>query len=701
MVTGAGPNSIAMEMVKHFLHGGARVVVTTSSYHAQRLQVYRDLYQQAGGPGSELHIVPFNQTSLQDVDAFVQWLFSTRTEQAGAEVKVTKRPFAPDILIPFAAIKDLATMDEMGARSQAALRTMLLSVETLIARIAEQYKQSGHPAEPCHVVLPLSPNHGVFGGDGTYAETKAALEVLAHKWISEREAWGQVTSLCMARIGWVRGTGLMDANNPVAVELEERAGVRTFSNGEMAALLVALASPEARLFAQQSPLHADLTGGFSEVEDLKTVVDGIRSDLEEQTRTRRTALHLRSLTAEKPSTGNLPRVKAVPVWPLPGTPNATEAVTGVASTSMEPKDWIVLVGSGELGPCGTSRTRFALEVLDELSPAAILELAWMTGMVRYENSGRGGNWVDCETGDVVLESELAERYGEAVREASGIRFVDAEAAGFDPRGLETVTPVYLERDMTFSVSSEAEARSFVDSEPDSARAHFDEDAEQWKVTRIAGSEIRVPRKIRLDRFVAGQIPSGFDPVRYGIPKEMAENTDRLTLFNLIATVDAFLSAGLTPEELMQWVHPARVANTQGCGIGGMESLQRLYTDPMMDRERQSDVLQETLINVVAGYVVQAYVGSYGSMSNPVAACATAAVSLEEAIDKIRVGKADVVVGGGYDDIGRAGFVGFGDMNATHSTPQMLAMGLEPHQFSRANDARRKGFVEAQGVERSW
>ena len=646
--------------------------------------------------GAELHIVPFNQTSLQDVDALVEWLFSTQTEQAGADVKVTKRPFVPDLLIPFAAIKDLATMDDLGARSQAALRTMLLSVETLIAGVASKYKELGIPETPCHVVLPLSPNHGVFGGDGTYAETKAALEVLAHKWKSESEAWGSCTTLCMARIGWVRGTGLMDANNPVAAELEERTSVRTFSNGEMAAMLVALSSDEARKAAAIEPLHADLTGGFSEIDNLKGTVDGIRQDLESGSKDARSKTHLRSLTAPSRSEGKGAVIHALPNWPRPTAPLVVEGMTGEKPVQAPLEDMIVIIGAGELGPCGTARTRFELEVSDTLSPAAVLELAWTTGLVRYEDNGRGGSWLDLETGEEVKESEISERYHDAVKERVGLRFVDPEGAGFDPRSLEVMTPVFLERDMTFSVSSEDEARVFVNSEPDSTVAFFDEEQEVWKVTRKAGSEIRVPRKARLNRYVMGQIPSGFEMSRYGIPKDMEENTDRLTLFNLIATVDAFLSAGMTPEELMHWVHPARVANTQGCGIGGMESLQRLYTDPVLDRERQSDVLQETLINVVAGYVVQSYVGSYGAMSNPVAACATAAVSLEEAVDKILVGKADVVVAGGYDDIGRAGVMGFADMNATHNSDEMLAMGLEPHQFSRSNDVRRKGIRRSAG-----
>lgn len=694
VVTGAGPNSIALEMVRHLLHGGARVIVTTSSYNATRVGTYRDLFQENAGPGAELHVVPFNQTSLQDVKAFVSWLFSTVTEQAGAEVKITKRPFVPDLLIPFAAIKDLATLDDLGARSQAALRTMLLSVETLIAGIAKEYKANGIPSTPCHVVLPLSPNHGVFGGDGTYAETKAALEVLAHKWVSEREAWGACTTLCMARIGWVRGTGLMDANNPVAAELEDKTGVRTFSNGEMAAMLIALSSDTAREAASAAPLHADLTGGFSDIDDLKGTVDGIRNSLEESMKNARLRSSLMTLTQKQDKEAPLGPIHALPTWPRPTLAAVREPISGTKKAKLE--DLIVIIGAGELGPCGTARTRFELEVSEELSPAAILELAWTTGLIRYEDSGRGGTWMDLETGEEVHESDIASTYRDAVRERVGIRFVDPEGAGFDPRSLDVMTPVFLEKDMTFPVSSEEEARLFVESEPETSSAAYDESAELWKVTRKAGSEIRVPRKTRLNRFVVGQIPSGFDLARYGIPKDMVENTDRLTLFNLIATVDAFLSAGLTPEELLQWVHPARVANTQGCGIGGMESLQRLYTDPVLDKERQSDVLQETLINVVAGYVVQSYVGSYGSMSHPVAACATAAVSLEEAVDKIRVGKADVVVAGGYDDIGRAGFMGFADMNATHNSDEMLAMGLEPHQFSRANDVRRKGFVEAQG-----
>ena len=65
------------------------------------------------------------------------------------------------------------------------------------------------------------------------------------------------------------------------------------------------------------------------------------------------------------------------------------------------------------------------------------------------------------------------------------------------------------------------------------------------------------------------------------------------------------------------------------------------------------------------------------MVHPVAACATAAVSLEEADDKIRAGKALAVVAGGFDDLTPEGMVGFGDMQATASSDDLEAMGLAP------------------------
>jgi fatty acid synthase len=131
-------------------------------------------------------------------------------------------------------------------------------------------------------------------------------------------------------------------------------------------------------------------------------------------------------------------------------------------------------------------------------------------------------------------------------------------------------------------------------------------------------------------------------------------------------------------------------------MGGMTSMQTMYHGNLLGRNKPNDILQEVLPNVVAAHVVQSYVGSYGSMIHPVGACATAAVSVEEGVDKIRLGKAELVVAGGFDDLTLEAIIGFGDMAATADTEMMRAKGISDSKFSRANDRRRLGFVEAQG-----
>jgi fatty acid synthase subunit beta len=38
---------------------------------------------------------------------------------------------------------------------------------------------------PTQVILPLSPNHGLFGNDGLYSESKISLETLFNRWNAE------------------------------------------------------------------------------------------------------------------------------------------------------------------------------------------------------------------------------------------------------------------------------------------------------------------------------------------------------------------------------------------------------------------------------------------------------------------------------------------------------------------------------------
>ena len=382
---------------------------------------------------------------------------------------------------------------------------------------------------------------------------------------------------------------------------------------------------------------------------------------------------------------------------LPSPPRGFTAAPPPAwdDLDVDPADLVVIVGAAELGPYGSSRTRYEMEVENELSAAGVLELAWTTGLVTWESDPKPG-WYDAASGDMIDETELVERYHDAVIERCGIREFVADGSLKADHSTELLVSVFLDRNFSFVVSSEAEARAFEHGDPEHTVVRPTGETGDWEVIRKAGTEIRVPRRAKLSRTVGGQIPTGFDPTVWGISPDMVNAVDRVALWNMVATVDAFLSSGFTPAELMRWVHPSQVASTQGTGIGGLTSMQTMFHGNLTGSPKPNDILQEVLPNVVAAHVMQSYVGGYGAMVHPVGACATAAVSIEEGMDKIRLGKADLVVAGGFDDMTSDAITGFGDMSATADTEMMRAKGISDSKISRANDRRRLGFLEAQG-----
>ena len=676
VVTGASKGSIAASVVAQLLSGGATVIATTSKLDDNRLAFYRNLYRNNARFGAKLWVAPANMASYTDIDALVSWVGTEQSESLGPQSIHLKDALTPTLLFPFAAPRVTGDLSDAGSRAEMEMKVLLWAVQRLIGGLSHVGAERDVAAR-LHVVLPGSPNRGMFGGDGAYGEAKSALDAVVSRWKAE-SSWAQRVSLAHALIGWTKGTGLM-GHNDVIVGAVEEAGVITYTTDEMATMLLNLCDIESKVAAAREPLQADLTGGLAEVElDLSELANKAREEM----------------TAEKADDDDdLPGT----IRALPSPPRGYRSAPPPAwdDLDVDPADLVVIVGGAEIGPYGSSRTRFEMEVDDELSAAGVLELAWTTGLVKWEDDPTPG-WYDAETGELVDEGELVERYHDAVVERVGIReFVDDGAIDPD-HAAPLLVSVFLDKDFTFVVSTEADARAFVQFDPEHTVISPVPESTDWQVIRKAGTEIRVPRKVKLSRTVGAQIPTGFDPMVYGVSQEMMNSTDRVAIWNLVATVDAFLSAGFTPAELMRWVHPSLVASTQGTGIGGLTSLQTMYHGNLLGRNKPNDILQEVLPNVFAGHVVQSYVGSYGAMIHPVGACATAAVSVEEGVDKIRLGKAEFVVAGGYDDLTPESITGFGDMAATADTEMMRAKGISDAKFSRANDRRRLGFVEGQG-----
>lgn len=674
VVTGGSPNSIAAAVVEKLLAGGATVIATTSNLGHDRLEFYKDLYARSARGTAALWIVAANLSSYSDIDAIINWVGSEQTTTVNGASKLVKPALVPILLFPFAAPRVSGSMADAGPQAESQMRLLLWSVERLIAGLAP-LGSSINVGHRLHVVIPGSPNRGRFGGDGAYGESKAALDAVVTRWNAEQAAWGAHTSLVHAHIGWVRGTGLMGGNDPL-VKAAEEAGVETYSTQEIAEKLLSQATSTVREQAASAPITVDFTGGLGE-SDL---------NLAEMAR------------AEAAKAANAPVVEAprtVAALPTPYRPVVQTTPDFAGQVTQNLDEMVVIVGAGELGPLGSARTRFDAELNGSLSAAGVIELAWTMGLIHWDEDPKPG-WYD-DSDDAVAEEDIFDRYHDEVMARVGVRkYNDMPEYGMIDNFAPELTTVYLDQDLTFNVGSREEALTYVDSEPELTFVSFDEAAGEWKVTRKAGSAIRVPRRMAMTRFVGGQVPKDFDPAVWGIPADMVDNLDTVALWNIVCTVDAFLSAGFTPAELLASVHPARVSSTQGTGMGGMESLRGIYVDRILAEPRANDVLQEALPNVVAAHVMQSYVGGYGQMIHPVAACATAAVSVEEALDKIRIGKSDFVVAGGFDALSVEGITGFGDMAATADSAEMEGKGIEHRFFSRANDRRRGGFIESEG-----
>ena len=676
VVTGMTPASIGGAVVGGLLAGGATVIATSSSISASRLAFAKELYRTHAAGGAKLWLVPANLASYRDVDALVEWIGTEQTKSVGADVKVTKEALVPTLFYPFAAPRVSGTLADAGPASENQMRLLLWSVERSIAGLCAIGSDT-HADHRLHVVLPGSPNRGIFGGDGAYAEAKASFDAIATRWAAE-PIWGSRVSIAHPRIGWVRGTGLMGGNDPMVAAVEA-AGVRTWSTEEMAQQLLALSSAEVRAQAATAPVDADLTGGLDSSIDLRA----LRAQVE-------------VAAPETEATKPVATVSALPSPSQVAVPHVDPSQWGHTTASLA--DTVVIVGHGEVGPWGSARTRVQAELgihtdgTVELTPAGVLELAWMTGLLTWSDTPVGG-WYDKDD-QLVPESEIFDRYRDEVVARSGVRFFHDDGPLHDGYTPESAM-VFLDRDITFTVEDEAEARSYAEADPQFTVVEQTAFGE-WQVTRKSGAQVRVPRRATLNRRIGGLFPTDFDPARWGIPASMLDSIDPIAVWNLVSAVDAFVSAGFSPAELLRVVHPATVASTQGTGFGGMRSMHKLFVDRFLGEEYPQDILQETLPNVVAAHTMQSYVGGYGSMINPVGACATAAVSIEEGVDKIKAGKADFVVAGAIDDIQVESIVGFGAMNATANSNELLARGISSRFVSRANDRRRGGFVEAQG-----
>ncbi|CAN6674507.1 fatty acid synthase subunit alpha [Trichomonascus vanleenenianus] len=701
LVTGAGAGSIGADILQGLLSGGARVVVTTSRYSREVTEFYQSIYTRYGAQGSTLIVVPFNQASKQDVSALVEYIYDKKSG-LGWDL---------DFIIPFAAIPENGIeLDGIDSKSELAHRLMLTNLLRLLGNVKSQKASHGYETRPAQVILPLSPNHGSFGADGLYSESKISLETLFNRWHSE--SWSQYLTICGAVIGWTRGTGLMNQNNIIAQGVEE-IGLRTFSQKEMAFNILGLMTPAVVNICQSEPVWAALDGGWQSIEDLKEVTTRLRKELIDSSELRR-AVSVETAIEHKVINGpdaDLPFQKAFVKpranhkfeFPKLKSYDDLKKIAPELEGILDPERVVVVTGFSEVGPWGNSRTRWEMEAHGAFSLEGAIEMAWIMGLIKHHNGNLKGKpytgWVDTKTNEPVDDKDVKSKYESYILDHAGIRLIESELFnGYDPNRKQFMQEVIVEHDLEPFESSKEAADQFKLEQGDKVEVFEIPETGQWTVRFLKGARIFVPKALKFDRLVAGQIPTGWDARRYGISEDIISQVDPITLYVLVSTVEALLAAGITdPYEFYKYVHVSEVGNCSGSGMGGVSALRGMFKDRYLDQPVQNDILQESFINTMSAWVNMLLISSSGPIRTPVGACATAIESVDSGVDLILTGKAKVVIVGGYDDFQEEGSHEFGNMNATSNAITEMAHGRTPQEMSRPNTTSRAGFMESQGA----
>ena len=701
LITGAGPNSIGAEVVKGLVSGGAEVIVTTSRTVSDAAEFFNGLSRDFGARGSSITLLPFNQGSKNDCESLIEYIYDSK---AGMGIDL-------DFIVPFAAISEPGReIDALDSKSELAHRLMLTNLVRLLGFVKQQKARRGFDTWPTNVILPLSPNHGTFGGDGLYGESKIALESLLSRWYSE--SWSEYLTLCGAVIGWTRGTGLMSGNNIVAEKVEAE-DVLTFSQSEMGYNILALMTPTIAAYCEDGPIYADLNGGVQFVHDLKTKIVTARQEILDESRLRK-ALHAErvqheavlkgtSAAAVSNATKEFHKLANFTVG-MPELPDHQHIVSGLQSLQgmIDLSRVVVVVGYSELGPWGSERTRWEMEHLANFSQEGYIEMAWIMGLVKHFTGEVAGKpysgWIDANNQKPVHDDEFRTLYREEIMKHSGIRITEPEGlGGYDASKKEFLSEVVLEKDLPPIEASKATAEAFKLRHGDRVKITPIPDSEDYKVHMGKGVHFLVPKAQPFDRRVAGQLPRGWDPTRYGVPKDIVEQVDPITVYALCCTAQALLNAGIEDAyELYKHIHVSELANCLGTGAGGMLALRDVYRSRYMDRPVQSDIIQESYNNAHGAWVNMLLLGATGPICSPSGTCATAVESLNAGCEIVQNGKAKVALVGGTDDFQEEMSHEFGSMNATASSEVQDETGRLPSEMSRPMTSSRGGFIESAG-----
>jgi fatty acid synthase subunit alpha len=240
----------------------------------------------------------------------------------------------------------------------------------------------------------------------------------------------------------------MNSTNILAEGVEKH-GVRTFSAKEMGFNILGLMHPIISSIASVEPLWADLSGGMLLLPQLNDIMEDLRKKLIEDAEIRSLISKERALDEElanivkKDTKEAQLEHRANFTFEFPALLAYDDLRTKMkltnANSPLTKKEFslkgmidlektVVIVGFAEVGPWGSSRTRWEIESKGFFSITGCLELARIMGYVKFFNGRlKDGKpyigWVETSSTLPISDAQIKIKYEKEILEHTGIRFI--------------------------------------------------------------------------------------------------------------------------------------------------------------------------------------------------------------------------------------------------------------------------------------
>jgi len=181
----------------------------------------------------------------------------------------------------------------------------------------------------------------------------------------------------------------------------------------------------------------------------------------------------------------------------------------------------------------------------------------------------------------------------------------------------------------------------------------------------------------------------YDSLKYFEKKE-ANKLDLYSQYALVAADEALKDSGLNPDSL----NKERVGVVWTSGIGGLDTFYESIRSYVLGdgTPRFSPFFIPKMISNIAAGLISIKYGFMGPSFSTVSACASSTNAIIDAVNYLRLGKAEVFITGGSEAaINEPGIGGFNSMQALSTNNE------EYKSASRPFDKTRDGFVMGEGA----